>query len=229
MTTSSERIAHTTAQAGHHGNRATRLLNRTLPLAGVVFAVLSLAGNLVIGPFPGSDTPITRLLGFYATHHAQVHRGGLLLGYATIFFAVFGVAMWSRVNRSAAPKVLAAAVLVGTAIAGFAMIDGADTYATLGDVGNLPTTAPAARQAWHIGGSIGGTGADSIILLLPLAAAGILAKAMPRWLAWSALALAVMHLTPFGFLAYLLFHLWAVLAGITLTVRPSADALTANE
>jgi hypothetical protein len=50
------------------------------------------------------------------------------------------------------------------------------------------------------------------------AGAGLLARSVPRWLAWSALLLAVLTLVPgqFGFLASLAFYAWAAAAGIWL-------------
>jgi hypothetical protein len=190
-------------------------------LTGVVFAVVAMAGNLTIGDFPDTDTRVGKLTTYYTSHHADVGRGGALLGYSVIFFAMFGLALWSRVRRSAAPQVIAGGVLLGVALVAVDMITSSNAYYTLGQIGGKSTTSPQALQAWHIGGSVGGVGADSIVFLLAVAAAGILARALPRWLAWSALVLAVMHFTPLGFLAFLLFYVWAIAAGIALTVRPN--------
>jgi hypothetical protein len=202
---------------------ASDRVTRVLPLSGVVFAVLAMAGNLTIGDFPDPDTPISKLTAYYANHHTQVGRGGLLLGYSTVFLALFGAALWARARRTASP-VIAGALLLGTAMAAVSGLTSADSYYTLGQIGGKSETAPAALQSWHIAGSVGGSGADSIVLLLALAAAGVLARALPRWLGWSALVLAVMHFTPLAFLAFLLFYVWAVVAGIALTLRPISDA-----
>jgi hypothetical protein len=200
-----------------------------LPLAGVAFAVLATAGDLSIGAFPDTDTPVAKLTAYYAGHHTQVSRGGALLGYSVIFFAIFGIAVWSRVRRSAAAPFIAGGVLLGTAMVAVNMLTSANTYYTLGQIGGKSTTSAQALQAWHIAGSIGGVGADSIVLLLALAAAGIFAQALPRWLAWSALVLAVLHFTPLAFFAYLLFYVWAVAAGIALALRPQpAPAVHTN-
>jgi hypothetical protein len=198
-----------------------RWLMRALALSGVAFAVLSMIGNLVIGDFPDANTSTGKLIAFYGRHHASIAHGGMLLGYATIFFAFFGVALWARIRSSSAPAILAAAVLMGAAMVAVDMMIGADTYLNLGQVSTKANIAPAALQALHIGGAVGGTGADTVVFLLAIAAAGILSRALPGWLAWSALVLAIMHLTPLGFLAYLLFHLWALLAGIFMTFRPT--------
>ncbi len=208
--------------------RGTDRLVRFLPLAGAVYAVGSMAGNLTIGDFPDENTSTGKLTHFYATHHASVERGGLLLGYAAVFLALFGVALWSRMRRGTASPVIAASMLVGTAIAALAAIISADQYYNLGSVGAKANIDPAALQALHIGGAIGGVGGDSILFLLPIALAGIAARALPRWLAWSALVLAVLHLTPLGFLASLLFLVWALVAGIALTLRPGTDLAAAR-
>jgi uncharacterized membrane protein len=223
MTTATGHGSLTTGDRTEIGAGTARL-TRLLPLTGVVFAVLAIAGNLTIDAFPDTDQPVGKLAAYYADHHAQIGRGGTLLGYSVIFFALFGVALWSRTRQSAAPPVVAGTLLLGTALVAVNMLTSADTYYTLGQISGEPTTSPQALQAWHIAGSVGGVGADSIVLLLAVAAAGILARALPRWLGWTALLLAVMHFTPLGFLAYLLFYVWAVAAGIALTVRPDAPA-----
>lgn len=220
MTTAAD-AKYATARAGGQLESAGSDWTRWLPLSGVAFAVIAMAGNLTIGDFPDPDTSVTQLTTYYASHHADVGRGGMLLGYSVVFFALFGLAVWARVRRSAASPVIAGAVLLGVALVAVDMIASSNAYDTLGQIAGKSTTSPQALQAWHISGSAGGVGADSIVLLLAIAAAGILARGLPRWLAWSALVLAIMHFTPLGFLAFLLFYVWAVAAGIALAVRPS--------
>jgi hypothetical protein len=197
-------------------------LVRFLPLAGVAFAVLSIAGNGSIGDFPDSDTPIAKLAPYYAAHHAGIARGGLLLHWAAFFFAFFAVAVWARVRRNASPLV-AGAILVGAAVDFADQLSSAGVYSTLGFIGGKSVIAPAALQAWHVNGSGGGltTGEGGLaVMLLALAAAGIAGRALPRSLSWTALPLGILQLTPVGFFAELLFLLWAAAAGIYMTVRP---------
>ena len=63
-------------------------------------------------------------------------------------------------------------------------------------------------------------GASTFLFLLTAALAGLAARAIPRWLAWPALLLAVLALLPgpFGFLASMVFLAWTATAGITLLV-----------
>ncbi|HEX7104353.1 MAG TPA: hypothetical protein VF218_00160 [Acidothermaceae bacterium] len=209
--------------------RGVDRLVRLLPLSGVAFAVLSMAGNLTIDKFPEPDTPISKLSTYYADHHAQLGRGGMLLGYSVVFMVLFGVALWSRARKVQAPTVISGALLVGTAMVGATMITGANAFLALGQIAGKPTVTPQALQAWHINASVGGFGADSVVLMLAVAAGGIPVRAFPRWLAWTALALAVLAFTPLAFFGYLLFHLWAAVVGIALTARPAGEVVAAVE
>jgi hypothetical protein len=58
------------------------------------------------------------------------------------------------------------------------------------------------------------------IRTLGLFAAGVFSRALPAWLAWSALVLGIAELTTFGFYASMLALLWTAVAGVVLSVRP---------
>jgi hypothetical protein len=200
-------------------------LARTAALGGVAFLAFSAASDLVIGPNPASDASLVKVTTFYATHHAQVLASGMLLAWAAIFFAFFGAALWARIRQAPVHPLLAGAALVGTAVTTAATLAAATTYATLGDIGGSRAIAPAALQAWHIMGSelsLAGNG-GMMIFLLAAAAAGVAARTLPRTLAWSALIIGILQLTPapIGFLASLLALLWAAAAGIVMFVRPA--------
>src|SRR5262249_8596191 len=131
------------------GNRVARFV----PLAGVAFAVLTFAGYLAIGPFPGTDASISKLTSFYADNHGRVAAGGLLLSIAAIFLAIFGTALWARIRATDLHPVVAAAALVGTAMTAAAGIQSAGAYSILGDISHQRGLSPAALQALHISGS----------------------------------------------------------------------------
>jgi hypothetical protein len=200
-------------------------LARTAALGGVAFLAFSAASDLVIGPNPAGDAPLAKVTSFYAAHHAQVLAGGMLLAWAAIFFALFGTAAWARIRQAPVHPLLAGASLAGTAVTTAALLAAATTYVTLGGIGASRTIAPAALQAWHIKGSelsLAGNG-GVMIFLLAVAAAGIAARVLPRTLAWSALIIGLVQLTPapVGFLASLLVLLWAAAAGIVMFARPA--------
>lgn len=205
-------------------------LARLVPLAGVVFAVLTVAGYLTIGPFPGSEASVSKLTSFYAANHGRVAAGGLLLGLAAIFLALFGTAVWARIRATDLHPIVAGAALVGTAMAAVSALDGAGAYSILGEIGHQQGLSPAALQALHVSSSVGGIDGGSVIFLLSVATAGIAGRAFPRWLvAWPALALALVYLTPFGYFASLLGLLWAAVTGVAMVVRPGDGAPATTE
>jgi hypothetical protein len=195
-------------------------IGRLAALGGLGFLVTSLASDLVIGPFPGPYAPPAQLASFYAAHHAQVGTGGLLLALSGVFFVLFGLAIWARIQQAPASPLLAGLTMIATTLAALTTLASAGTYGVLGDIGGQLGVAPAALQAWHIMGSDGSLAdsASTFLFLLAMAGAGILARVLPRWLAWTALLLAVLQLVPnqIGFLASLVFLVWTAAAGISL-------------
>jgi hypothetical protein len=203
-------------------------IGRLAALAGVGFLIASLAGDLVIGPFPRPDTPASQLVSFYNAHHAQVQLGGILLAVSGVFFVLFGTAVWARIQQRAANPLLAGLAMIGTALVAATTLASAGVYGVLGDIGGQHAIAPAALQAWHIMGSDGSLAdsASTFVFLIAVAGAGILATAMPRWLAWPALVLAILQLLPdqVGFLASLVILAWTAAAGISMLFARQAQA-----
>jgi hypothetical protein len=195
---------------------------RLAALGGAGFLVTSVAGDLVIGAFPGPDTPTSQLISFYTAHHAQVLAGGRLLALSGVFFALFGTAVWARIRQAAGNPILAGLAMIGVVLVTMTTLGGAGTFGLLGGIGGQHAITPAALQAWHVLGSSGSLadGASTFMFLLAVAGAGITARALPRPLAWSALALAVLQLLPdqLGFLASLAFLLWAAVAGTVMLI-----------
>jgi len=209
-------------------------VGRLMALGGTGFLVTSAAGDLMIGAFPRPDASVGGLVSFYAEHHAQLVTGGRLLALSGFFFALFGVAVWARIRQASGNPLLVGLAMIGVVLVAVTTLDAAGTFGLLGGIGGQHAITPAALQAWHILASSGSLadGASSFIFLLAVAGAGILARALPRTAAWSALALAVLQLLPdqLGFLAALVFPLWAAVAGIVMLLagraRSSSPATT---
>jgi hypothetical protein len=207
-------------------------LVRILPLAGVAYLALEIAGNGSIGDFPDSDTPIAKLVPFYASHHGSIARGGLLLHYGGLALALFLVAVWDRIRECGVHPLVSAAALLGAAVTVAADFAGDSVYSTLGFIGGHERViTPSALQAWHVNGAGGGltTGEGGLmIVLLAISVAAVSGGALPRSLGWSALPLGLVQLTPFGFYGGLLFWFWAAVTGIYMAFRPRTAASAAG-
>lgn len=201
-------------------DRRSATLQRLAPLAGVLFAGLTIGGDLIIDNFPDGSTPAGQLPAYYAAHGPQVSTGGTLMGWGALFFALFGVAVWARTRRPAVPAVVTGLVLLGATVEAASDLTGGAVYRLLGQIGTDPHVSTSALQAWHIWGSEFGTTGGMTLFLLGVAVAGIVYRAVPRWLAWTGLLLAVVQFTPWSFLGTLVFLLWAAVAGVVLSVRP---------
>jgi len=209
------------------GSAVGATVERFLPLAGVAFAVLTIVGTLTVDAFPDEATPVRQLVRYYAGHHAQVGRGGELMEYAGVFLGLFGAALWLRAR--AVHPALGAVALIGAAVATTQQVTENASYASLGQIGGLSTTTPEALQAWHFAGALGQVDIGVPLLLLAAGLVGVTGTTVPRWLGWAALVLAVGSFTPLAFFASLLFVLWALVAGIVLTVRrPDAGTTSAS-
>jgi len=195
---------------------------RWLPLAGAVFGILQIAGNLVIDKFPDENTSPGDLVRYYADHHSQVQRGGTILALSGVFLGLFVAGLVVRCRHHFGAT---AVIAVGGAAMLAAEVASGSTYALLGAVGAEKGIDPAALQAWHIAGAEFGIGVATSVLLLGVALAGIVADAVPGWIGWTALVLAIGILVPpVGFFASMLTLLWAVAAGVALAVRrPTTD------
>lgn len=202
----------------------TTALDRLAPLAGVLFAALTAAGDLTIDEFPDGSTPADQLPGYYAAHGAHVALGGTLLGLAALCFAVFCAGLWTRVRTGRAPAVLPAVIGLGAALETMDQLYSGAVYHLLGRIGTDPHVTPGALQAWHISGSEFGWSGGMTLVLLGAAVSGIAYRALPRWLVWPALVLAVAEFTPVSFLASLAIVLWVAVAGIALAARRGVPA-----
>jgi hypothetical protein len=219
----------TTSEATMNMDRTTtdqRLtgIARVLPLAGIGFAGLTIAGDLVIGPFPDGASPTSVLSASYRAHHSQVALGGMLYGWAAVFFALFAAAVYMRL-RPATP-LFAGLLLLGAAVDTGAQALSSSVYSAPGDIGAQRNLSPAGLQAWQIWGSEFGIGVGIAIFMIALAAASVTTRCVPLWLGLSGLVLGLAQLTPVGFLASLITLPWAIAAGVSLARRPADTQVT---
>ena len=212
-------IAQEKVEKEYAAGRAAAL-TRMLPLAGVVYAFLTIAGYSTIGEFPDASTPPSGLAAFYRDHHANVVTGGRLLEWSAVCFALFAIGLAARVQRSS--TIIASLILVGAAVETVADGFSGAVYTFLGGVGGDGHLSPSALQAVHAWGAEFGMGAGTVVFAIGVVAATFLTRAIPAWLGWSAVVLGVAQLTSVGFYASLLFLAWAIVAGIAMALRPMA-------
>ena len=200
-------------------------LRRIAPLAGVLFAGLTIAGDLTIGPFPDGSTPVADLPAYYRAHGAHVSLGGTLMALGGVCFAIFAAAIWARLHAARRAGCSSrGVVLLGAAVDTMADLNSGAVYNLLGDIGRDPARDRSrAAGVAHLRVPSSAWAAERRCSCSGVAVAGIGYRAVPRWLAWTGLVLAIGQFapSPFGFFASMLLLVWVAAAGIALAVRPA--------
>ncbi|MFL6095142.1 MAG: hypothetical protein ACJ71Y_06800, partial [Blastococcus sp.] len=122
-------------------------LRRIAPLAGVLFAGLTIAGDLTIGPFADGSTPVGTCRPTTAPTGAHVSLGGTLMALGGVCFALFAAAVWARLHGARVPALVAGVVLLGAAVDTMANLQSGAVYNLLGDIGRDPAVTGPALQA----------------------------------------------------------------------------------
>jgi hypothetical protein len=208
-------------------------MQRLLPLSGIVFLVLAIAGFMIAGDTPRSDASAKAVADFYAENDQNGVVASYVLAWAASFLVVFGAVLGARFWRPGGDRVqvfpivlvsgavISAAGFLVAAALHFAVSEGAKHAYSAGTLQGLSGLDQDAQVIFT-----GGLG----ILLLGAAGALIPRADVLRWLGWVGLVLAIGIYTPFGvgLVAVALTAIWIATLSILLTVQGQPDAATAG-
>jgi len=194
---------------------------RLLPLTGVLFVVLLVGGFLIAGEPPDADSDVQEIVDHYVDNKDAVEIGSIISGLWAAAALIFFAGYLRKVLSEADPgnSMLPGIVLVGASIIAVGgAIDGTITFALAEAAEDIDPTAVQALQAlWDN---------DWVPIILGIAtfllAAGISAVrsgAIPKWLGWIAIALAVIGVTPIGFVSFVGAGIWVLIVSVLLSVR----------
>jgi hypothetical protein len=202
-----------------------RGLQRYAPLAGVVFVVLIVIAVIIGGESPDPDDSRRSVVEFWTDNDTEQIWSSAIGAWSSIFFVWFAGSLRSALREreggsarlsalSFAGAIIAAGGLLGLASLGFAAAD------TAGDVpGDVTQTLSVLGSEFFFPVAAG----YAIFLL----AAGILAvrtAVLPAWLAWSAIVVGVLCVTPVGFFALLVGLVWLLIVSVLLYRREVGPA-----
>ena len=197
-------------------------------LTGAVFAILLVISFVVSGETPGIDESAQEVVSFYTENDAKVTISAILSGLSAVFFLFFVGSLGSVLQAAEGPMAgLSAVARAGGVVAAVGILIFAGLMFTLGDAAD--SLEPAAIQTLN---------ALNVDFFFPLAggmatflfASGLVAvrsRALPQWLGWVALVIAVAGLTPVGFFAFLASIAWVLAASIVLALG-KAGPLTSS-
>jgi hypothetical protein len=198
----------------------TSKLGRWTPLAGVAAVVLIVVG-VVAGAFGGpepNEGTGQEWLTYFRDNETQIYLSGLVFAIGVIVFLWFLGGLRTALLAAEAAAGQWAAVAFGAGIAMAAMLMAIVAPGAAGAFAN-DALEPAAAQSLGLMSFIFFIGAQvfGAAFLAATALAALRSGQLPVWLAWATLAVAVVLLTPIGFLALLIgFPLWVLAVSVLL-------------
>jgi hypothetical protein len=190
------------------------------PLTGVAFVVLVIIGFLAGGEPPEADSDAAEIVEHYVDNEGAVIAGALIVGIAATFFVFFGG--YLRKVLSAAEGeggILSAVAFAGAVIlATGAAIDSTISFA-LADLAEEidPTSVQALQALWE--NDFVPLALGNQVFLLASGISIVRHAALPTWLGWVAIVLAITALTPIGFAAFIGGGIWVLIVSVMLTMR----------
>lgn len=199
------------------------------PLTGVAFIVVVIIAVVISGGDPPSaDEPVQEIIDHYVDNKDAIEIGAFVGTAATILLVFFGAYLRTVLGAAeGAGGMLSALPLVGTAIVAVGLaIDSTISIALAEAVEDIEPSAVQALQAlWD--NDFVPLALGALIFLFSTGLSIVRYGALPKWLGWVALVLAVIGLTPIGFAAFLGTGIWILVVSVMLTMRARSESATA--
>ena len=193
------------------------------PLTGVLFVALVIVGFEIAGEPPDADEPVREIVAFYVDNKDSVRIGVLLAGLASVLLVLFGAILRRALRAAEGPAgVLSAVVLVGSAIMAVGIAVDATIFLPLAETADDidPAAVQALQALWNNDFVPIAVGTELFLLSAGLSI--VLHGALPRWLGWIAIVLAIVGVTPIGWVAALAGGVWVLVVSVMLALRARA-------
>ena len=206
------------------------MASRIAPLTGAIFVVVLILGFVVAGEAPDAERGNVRdLVEHYTDNKDSVMIGAALTVWAAAAMAFFGGYLRTVLRDRGGdtgflPSMAMAgalAIAIGGAIDATIIFTMAETADDVGPGTILTLSALFENDFFPV--ALG-----TFIFLLATGLSVVRgAGALPKWLGWVAILLAVVTLTPIGFVGFMGMGLFTLIASILLTIRAGSPAAPA--
>jgi len=195
-------------------------LEKFAPLSGVVFLILMAVVILALSnDSPDLDDSAGRILAYWRDHKNQQLVAGLLGGLASIALIWFGGSLRKAIDGVGGGSRLGGLALVGAAVAGAGgLLISNMAFVTADSIGKVPAEATLTLNALCAELFLPLTG-GMFVMLAATALATLYWGILPKWFGWVTAVIALVMLTPVGFIGFLATILWAGVVGVWLFVR----------
>lgn len=202
-----------------------RWISKWAPLASIPAAALIIVAFIAgSGNSPNDNAPVAQVVRFYTAHATGQKVSALVSALALVFLVFFAVALSGRVRAGGAAGWLANGV-VGGAVAAMVGFLPLFTFSFI-LANDIKFLQPATTQALNVldNDYFLPVVAGFVVFGVVTGLAVVVSRAPARWMGWVLLALGVASaVPPIAFFAFLAMFLWALAAGIWLTVQKPAE------
>jgi hypothetical protein len=195
------------------------------PLSGIAFLVVAIAGFAIGGEPPSAGSPVDEIVSHYTENEGQIFAGGILAGVGAALSIIFAATLSGAFRHgSAESNILPSAVLAGaTVLAVGIAIDGTIRIALADKADEIePTSVQALQALWD--NDFLPIAVGTLAFMIASGLAILKSGALPRWLGWVALALAVLTFTPVFFVGLIGTAIWIAIVSVLLTRQARAVA-----
>jgi hypothetical protein len=191
---------------------------RLAPLTGVAFVALVVIGFVVAGEPPDADSPPQEIIDHYLDNRDSVIAGSFIVTAGGLFLIFFANHL-RRVLNATREAALSATVLVGASIMALGIAIDTTIILALAEAADdiEPAGVQTLQALWD--NDFVPIALGTLVFLVSVGISTIRTGALPKWLGWVALILAVIGFTPIGWLAFLGGGVWILLVSILLAVR----------
>lgn len=193
------------------------------PLTGVAFVVVAIVGGIIGGEPPDAGSPVREIIDYYTDNKTSIQVGSFVGVAAVVLLVFFGAYLRSVLSAAEGPGgMLSALTLVGTAVVAVGLaIDLTISIALVEAVDDIDPAAVQALQAlWD--NDFVPIALGALVFLISTGLSIVRHGALPKWLGWVALVLAVIGFTPIGFVAFIGAGLWIAIVSVMLALRTRA-------
>lgn len=194
-----------------------------VPITGIGFVVLALVSFLVQGEPPGTDDSTAKVADHFKDDADKIMAGAAVQALACTFF-VFFAAYLRKVLREAEGEggILSAAAFGGALVFATGLAADATLMFAMADAAeDVPAatvqTMNAIYSGWFLPMAVG-----LQVFLVAVAISVLRHGALPTWLGWIAVVLAIVSVTPLGFVAFLAMAIWIPIVAVLLSRRERA-------
>lgn len=190
------------------------------PLTGVAFVVVLIVGAIIGGEPPDADSPVREIIDHYTDNETAIEVASFVGAAAAVLLVFFGAYLRSVLSAAEGPGgMLSALTLVGTAVIAVGLaIDITISIALAEAVEDIEPAAVQALQAlWD--NDFVPLALGALVFLISTGLSIVRHGALPKWLGWIALVLAVVGFTPIGFIAFIGTGLWIAVVSVLLALR----------